>query len=111
MRLNIGVVVFVLMLTSVRILVAAEDPSSMGAKAGEAARELKETADESLSTGAMKVAETSQKVEVEVQDTLRTLQQQWDEFTARLQEKTRQIQKQLQQQLRDFNKSFNAPKT
>ncbi len=88
----------------------ADDQSSLGSQAGEAARELKGTADESLSTGAMKVTETSKKVETEVQDTLRTLQQQWDVLARQLQEKTRQIQKQFQQQLQDFNKSFNAPK-
>ena len=85
-------------------------PESLGGQAGTAAKELKETANESLSTGAMKVVETSQKVETEVQDTFKILQQQWDVLANQLQEKARQIQKQLQQQLQDFNKSFNTPK-
>jgi exonuclease VII large subunit len=82
-------------------------PPSLGAQAGEAARDLKGTADESLSTGAIKVAEASAKVQTEAQDTLKTLQQQWDVIAKQLREKTQQIQKQLDQQWQDFNKSFN----
>jgi len=89
---------------------AVDDQTSLGAQAGTAARDLKGTADESLSTGAMKVAESSKKVEVEVQDTLKTLQQQWDVLAKQLQAKTQQIQKQLEQQWQDFNKSFESKK-
>ena len=85
-------------------------PPSVGAQAGEAARELKGTAGKTFSTGAVKVAESSQKVKVEAQDTLKTLQQQWDVLAKQLQEKTKQIQKQLDQQWQDFNKSLNKPK-
>lgn len=84
-------------------------PQSLGGQAGEAARTLKETAGESLSTGAAKVAVSSQKVQSEAQDTLKTLQQQWDVLAKQLQEKTKQIQAQLQQQWQDFNKSFSQP--
>lgn len=111
MKYKLWAVMLVLMFTAIGICRAAEDQNSLGAKAGEAARELKGTADETLSTGAMKVSETSKKVETEVQDTLKTLQQQWDVLAKQLQEKTKQIQQQLQQQLQDFNKSFNAPKS
>ncbi len=85
-------------------------PQSLGGQAGEAARELKGTADESLSTGTRKVAESSKKVQAEAQETLKTLQQQWDALAKQLQEKTQQIQKQLQEQWQDFNKSYNKPK-
>ncbi len=88
---------------------AVDEQVSLGTQAGEVARELKGTADESLSMGATKVAESSKKVETEVQDTLKTLQQQWDVLAKQLQEKTKQIQQQLQQQWQDFNKSFNQP--
>jgi chaperonin cofactor prefoldin len=88
---------------------ALADKQSLGGQAGTAARELKGTADESLSTGAMKVAESSKKVEAEVQDTLKTLQQQWDVLAKQLQEKTREIQAQLQQQWQDFQRSLNKP--
>jgi len=89
---------------------AADNATSLGTQAGEAARELKGAADETLSVGAVKVAESSQKVKGEVQDTLKTLQQQWDVLAKQLQEKTKQIQKQLDQQWQDFNRSFNKPK-
>jgi ABC-type phosphate transport system auxiliary subunit len=91
---------------------AADDQPapSLGAQAGEAARELKGTADESLSTGAMKVAQASKKVEAEAQDTMKMLSEQWNVLALQLQEKTRQIQKQLDQQWQDFQKSFNKPK-
>ncbi|MFH1799334.1 MAG: hypothetical protein ABH891_00610 [Candidatus Omnitrophota bacterium] len=82
-------------------------PQSLGRQAGEVARELKDTAGEGLSTGAIKVAESSKKVEAEVQETVKTLQQQWDALAKQLQEKTQQIQKELAQQWQDFNKSFN----
>lgn len=84
-------------------------PQSLGAQAGESAKQLKETADETLSTGAMKVAESSKKVETEVQATVKTLQEQWDVLAKQLQEKTKQIQAQLQVQWQDFQKSFNKP--
>ena len=45
----------------------------------------------------------------EVQDTLKTLHQQWDVLAKQLQEKTKQIQKQLDQQWQDFQKSLNKP--
>ena len=88
---------------------AADDPTSLGTQAGTAARELKGAADESFSTGAMKVAEASGKVQAEAQETLKTLQQQWDILAKQLREKTRQMQKQLQTQWEDFNKSLNQP--
>jgi hypothetical protein len=111
-------VMFVMMLVFTGINYAANDktslgtqsvPQSLGGQAGEVARELKDTADESLSTGAAKVTETSQKVETEAQETLKILRQQWDALAKQLQEKTQQIQKQLAQQWQDFNKSFNQP--
>jgi len=55
----------------------------------------------------MKVTESSKKVEAEAQETLKTLQQQWDVLAKQLQEKTQQVQKQIQQQWQDFNKSLN----
>ncbi len=82
-------------------------PQSLGGQAGEAARELKDTASEGLSTGEAKVAESSKKVEVEAQETLKTLQQQWDVLAQQLQEKTQELRKQIEQQWQDFNKSFN----
>ncbi len=54
MSFKMGIVVLVLMLISIGQCRAAEDQNSGGAKAGEAARELKYAASESLSTGAMK---------------------------------------------------------
>lgn len=83
---------------------------SIGGQAGEAARELKNTADAGLSAGAVKVAESSKKVQAEAQETIKTLQGQWDVLAKQLREKTQEIQKQLEQQWQDFNKSFNAPK-
>ena len=84
-------------------------PQSLGGQAGEAARELKTTAAGSLSTGAIKVSESSGKVEAGVRETFKTLQQQWDVLAKQLQEKTQQIQKQIEQQLQDFNKAFHTP--
>jgi hypothetical protein len=84
-------------------------PQSLGAQAGEAARELKVNADEGFSTGAAKVAESSRKLEAEAQDAFKILQQQWEAFVKQLQEKNQQLQKQLQAQWQDFNKSFNQP--
>ncbi len=84
-------------------------PQSLGAQAGEAARELKGTADETLSAGAAKVTEASKKVETEAQDTMKMLSEQWNVLAKQLQDKTQQIQKQLDQQWQDFNKSFNKP--
>ena len=78
-------------------------------KRGITALRLMENAGRALAEEAMKVAESSKKVETEVQDTLKTLQQQWDVLAKQLQEKTKQIQKQLDQQWQDFNKSFNKP--
>jgi flagellar motility protein MotE (MotC chaperone) len=113
MRLTFAALIFAMGILG-GVSYAADEPSSLGAQVGEAAKQLQGTADESLSTGAMKVTETSKKLETEIQDTLKVLQQQWDALAKQLQEKTRQIQqqlqKQLQQQLQDFNKSFNAPK-
>ena len=104
------VIIFVITLTGAGMSYAADDQASLGTQTGTAARELKDTAGETLSTGAMKVAKSSKKVEAEVQDTLKTLREQWDVLAGQLQEKTKQIQKQLDQQWQDFNKSFNQPK-
>lgn len=82
---------------------------SLGGQAGEAARELKGTADESYATGMIKVGEASRKMEADARETVKTLQQQWDVLAQQLQAKTKQIQKQLDQQWQDFNKSFNKP--
>lgn len=101
---------------------AADEPASLGTQAGEAARDLKGTAGETLSAGAIKVADSSKKIQTEAQDTLKTLREQWDVLAKQLQEKTQQISKQLQasaaqlsaqaqKQLEDFNKSFNKPKS
>jgi uncharacterized protein HemX len=109
MKYRIAGILFFTICISVGITYAADEQASLGTRAGEAARELKDTAGEGLSTGATKVAESSKKVEAEVQDTLKTLQQQWDVLAKQLQEKSRQIQAQLQQQWQDFNKSFNQP--
>jgi len=109
MKYKILAVVFVMMFMVVGISYAADEPVSLGTQAGEAARELKRTAGETFSTGAVKVVDSSKKVEAEVQDTLKTLQQQWDVLAKQLQEKTKQIQTQLQQQWQDFNKSSNKP--
>ena len=118
MKIKILVIMFMTMFITGGVSFAAEDKASpvipatspsLGAQAGEAARELKGTAGETLATGAVKVADSSKKVEAEVQDTLKTLQEQWDVLAKQLQEKTRQIQKQLEQQWQDFNKSFNKP--
>lgn len=84
-------------------------PQSLGGQAGEAARALQGTADESLATGALKVSESSKKVQAEVQATLKTLREQWDVLAKQLQEKTQELQKQLQVQWQDFNKSYNQP--
>ena len=88
---------------------AVDSQASLGTQAGEAARDLKDTANESFSTGAMKVAESSRKVEAEVQSTVKTLQEQWEVLAKQLQEKTKRIQTQVQQQWQDFNKSLNQP--
>jgi hypothetical protein len=100
-------VLFLMTLVPTGIGHAADEKASLGTQAGEVARELKDTAGESLSTGAMKVAESSKKVEAEVQQTAQTLQQQWDVLAKQLQEKTQQMQKELAQQWQDFNKSLN----
>ncbi len=120
MKSKILIMVFVIMVVSAGVGYATEDQTSpdmqaalqsLGGQAGEVARELKGTADESFSTGAMKVSETSKKMEADAQETLKTLQQQWDVLAKQLQEKTQQIQKQVQQQWQDFDKSYNkSPK-
>ena len=85
-------------------------PQTLGGQAGEAARDVKNAADETLSAGAVKVAESSRKVQAEAQETLKTLQRQWDVLAKQLEEKTQEIRKQLEQQWRDFNESFNNSK-
>ena len=109
MKYKLLAILLVAMFVSV-VGYAADDQASLGTQAGEAARELKDTAGEILSNGATKVAESSKKVEAEVQDTFKTLQEQWDVLAKQLQEKTQQISQQLQQQAKDFNKSFNQQK-
>ena len=113
---SIGIVFVALFFCSAAF--AADDPASeavqapspsFGTQAGEAARELQGKAAEGISTGATKVAETSQNVETQIQEAFKTLQQQWDEFVKQLQEKTRHIQKTLDQQWKDFNQSFHNP--
>lgn len=91
-------------------VLAADNNSSLGTQAGEAARELQGTADATLSTGAAKLSEATTKVQTEVQSTMKTLQQQWDDLSKQFQAKTEQLRKQLDQQWQDFNKSFNKPK-
>ena len=88
---------------------ASADKQSLGGQAGEVARDLKGTAEESYTVTSTKVAETAKKVEADAQDTFKTLQKQWDVLAKQLQEKTQQIQKQLEQQIKDFNKSLNQP--
>jgi len=109
MKCKIAAILFFIGLISTGVNYAADDQASLGTQAGEAARQLKGTADEGLSTGATKVAESSKKVEAEAQETLKTLQQQWDVLAKQLQEKTQELQKQFDQQWRDFNKAFNKP--
>jgi hypothetical protein len=118
MKFKIGAVLWILILILTETSYAADEqapletktmPSSLGGQAGEVARELKDTAGESLSAGAAKVAESSRKLEAEAQDASKILQQQWEAFAKQLQEKTQQLQKQLQAQWQDFNKSFNQP--
>ena len=111
MKCGLFLMMVVMMPFAVNLSYAADEQASLGAQAGTAARELQETAGESYATGAMKVSETSKKVETEARETLKALQEQWDVLAKQLQEKTRQIQKQLQQQWQDFNDSFNAPGT
>lgn len=114
-----AMILMLLMMAVAGMSFASDDPAaletpasspSIGAQAGEAARELKGTADQTLSAGAEKVAETSAKVQTEAQETMKTLQEQWDVLAKQLQEKTRQLQQQMDQQWQDFQKSFNKPK-
>jgi uncharacterized protein HemX len=107
MKRSIIAMVLVILFVGTGISYAADDQASLGAQAGAAARELKNATDESLATGTARVAETSAKVQTEVQGTMKTLQQQWDVLVKQLQEKTKQFQEQLDQQWKDFNKSFN----
>jgi len=107
MKSKMLVIMFMMVFTVAGMSHAAEDTTSLGTQAGEAARELKGTADESLSTGAAKVSEASAKVQTDAQDAFKTLQEQWNVLAKQLQEKTQQIQKQLDQQWQDFNKSLN----
>jgi len=110
MKCKLWAMMFAMMVALAGLSYGADNQASLGTQAGEAARDLKGTANEALSTGAMKVTESSKKVEAEVQDTVKTLQQQWDVLAKQLQEKTKEIQKQLDQQWQDFNKSLNKPK-
>ena len=110
MKCKIIAAIFAILFIAARMSYAAEDSTSLGAQAGEAARELKGTADESYATGMIKVGEASRKMETDARETVKTLQQQWDVLAKQLQEKTKQIQKQLDQQWKDFNGSFNKPK-
>lgn len=119
MEKKILTVIFVMVFVMVGMSYAADDPTSLGdqaaseslgGQAGEAVRELKDTADENYATGMTKVGEASRKMEADARDTLKTLQEQWNILAQQLQEKTKKIQTQLQQQWRDFNKSFNQPK-
>ena len=109
MKIKMIVIAFTILLFLAGSSFGADDQASFGTQAGEAARELSGTANETISTGAAKVAESTQKVQTEAEETLKTLREQWDAFTKQLQEKTQQLQKQLQQQWQDFNKSFNQP--
>ncbi len=109
MKYKFVALMFVMMVILAGMSHAADDQASLGTKAGKAARELRDTAGESLSTGTTKITESSKKVEAEAQETLKTLREQWDVLAKQLQEKTQQIQKQLDQQWQDFNKSFNKP--
>lgn len=106
---KVTVMLFVMVFIAAGWTYAVDEQTSLGTQAGEAARELKGTADETLSTGAAKVAESSQKIQTEAQEAFKTLQQQWDVFAKQLQEKTQKIQQQLQQQWQDFSQSFNQP--
>ncbi|MFH1208393.1 MAG: hypothetical protein V1673_02400 [Candidatus Omnitrophota bacterium] len=105
----IAMVLFFVTLIPAGIGYAADEQASLGTQAGEAVRELKDTTNKDLSTGATKVAESSREVEAEAQETLKTLQRQWDVLVKQLQEKTQQIQKELAKQWQDFNQSFNKP--
>jgi flagellar motility protein MotE (MotC chaperone) len=111
---NKAMVFMLLMMAVAGMSYAANDqaavPASPGAQAGEAAREVKDTADESFKTGASKIGEASRKMEADAKETLKVLQAQWDDLAKQLQAKTRQIQAQLEQQWQDFNKSFSKPK-
>jgi hypothetical protein len=108
-----ALMIFLMMfMTSTAVLAADEQaaPQSLGGQAGEAARELKGTAEESYATGMTKAGEAARKMEADARDAFATLQAQWNEFARQFQEKTQQIQRQLDQQWQDFNKSFNKPK-
>lgn len=107
MKIKIAAILFLMVFVSMGVGHALEDQASLGTQAGEAARDLTSTAGETLATGAAKMAESSQKVETEVRNTLTTLREQWDVFYKQLQEKTQQAQKQLEQQWQDFQKSFS----
>jgi len=118
MKIKMLAIVFGIMFVATGMSYAADDqsspgtqtaPQSLGSQAGEAARDLKSAADEGLSTGAVKVADSSKKMQAETQETLKTLQQQWDVLAKQLREKTQEIQKQLDQRWRDFNESFKKP--
>lgn len=80
---------------------------SLGGQAGEAARELKETAGANYAVASAKVAETSQKVEAEAKDAFQSLREQWDALSKQVQESAKQLSGQVQKQWEDFNKSFN----
>lgn len=86
---------------------AVEDQSSLGTQAGEAARQLKNSADETYAIGTLKVKETEEMARDKAQDVFRTLQEQWDSLSLQLQKSTQQMSQQFQKQLEDFQKSFN----
>lgn len=109
MKYKLLAVMFVMMSVAAGMSYAAEDSTSLGASTGTAARELKDTADESYQTGMTKVGEASRKMEADARDAFKTLQEQWNVLAQQLQAKTQQIQKQLDQQWQDFQKSFNKP--
>ncbi len=105
----VGLMVLSFMFGNSNLLGAAEDQPSLGTKAGESARELKDQASQSYAAASNTVAETSKKVEAEAQDAFKNLQQQWEAFSKRLQTSTQQLSEQVKKQWDDFNKSFNQP--
>lgn len=91
--------------TSSQALNEQGSSQSLGAQAGETAKELKDKAE----VASVKVAEASKKVEAEAQDLFKDLQKQWDEFAKRFQASLQQLSVQMKQQEEDFKKSFNKP--
>ena len=111
MKYRLLAVVFVMVFVVAGMSYATEDSTSLGAQAGEAVRELKGTADESYSTGMVKVGEASRKMEADARDAFKTLQEQWNVFAQQLRVKSQQLQKQMDQQWQDFQKSLNQRKS